>query len=670
MAATPDSFLLDASNEEFNQALEFIRHTNQMVYLTGKAGTGKTTFLKQLKETTTKNMVVVAPTGMAAVNAGGVTIHSVFGIPRSMFVPGDKRLRDKVDSSDADHTTIYEHFRYTSDRLKLLRGMELMVIDEVSMVRCDLLDVVDRLLRVFRKRPNEPFGGVQVVLIGDAFQLPPVVKAEDWSILGKFYRGPFFFNAKVFEGHKPIYLELKKIYRQKEMEFINLLNRVRINEVGDAEVKALNERYDPTFDPPVSKGYVILGTHNAQVERTNELKLQELDAPLFEYEADIEKDYPEKYYPADRTLRLKVGAQVMSLVNEKSLDIFNGTIGHISELSDDRVVLSLPDGRCIEVKLKTWPNVKYEWDDTNGRIKEVILGSFTQYPLRLAWAITVHKSQGQTFEKVIADVGSAFASGQVYVALSRCTSLSGLVLRTPIPRHAIRTDPEVLRFSKEETPQTLIVEQLKSGKADGHYAAARNAFKAGRFRDVHLELLQAVKYRNDIGTDDFTRFCLIHLDRLNRWKTQYQGIWALHAKGEERIRDLETEVDALKDEVLDETTKLERRARDLSTNKKKVVELTKTLENERTEVSKLQDIVSSAYRTEDGLRADVSILRTQGEGLRKEVEQLKREGGLQIRTIRDQSATLQESAKRIKELETELRRVKELTWFDKLLGSK
>jgi len=492
--------------------------------LTGKAGTGKTTFLKHLKATSQKNVVVLAPTGVAAINAGGETINSFFNIRPSLYVPDDPRLRDKAREGDSDRSTIYDHFRYRSEKLEAIRALDLLVIDEVSMVRCDLLDVVDRLLRVYRRRRDLPFGGVQTLLIGDAFQLPPVTKPEDWNILGRFYTSPFFFGSKVLEANKPIYIELKKIYRQKEEEFIGLLNRVRVSEVSQPEMLALNERLDPSFEPDADKGYITLGTHNAQVESINEAKLRALETPLHEFEAEVQGEFPERYYPTDRTLRLKVGAQVMFLKNDKGAGVFNGSIGRVSELDGSRIVVTMPDEKVVVVQRYVWRNIRYTWDKESHRIKEEELGTFTQSPLRLAWAITVHKSQGLTFERVIADIGSAFASGQVYVALSRCTSFNGLVLKSRIDRSAIKTDPDVLRFAKQETPGTLIVEELNSGKADGLYRTARTAFRAGRFAEAYADLLSALKYRNDLGTELFGRYVDAHARRLASWSSRYDYV--------------------------------------------------------------------------------------------------------------------------------------------------
>ena len=422
MTLKTDQFRLDESNAEFRYATEFVLHTNRMLYLTGKAGTGKTTFLRLLKQITNKNMVVLAPTGVAAVNAGGQTIHSFFNIKPSVYVPGDKRLRVRVPADDPDKSVINDHFRYHRDKLEIIRGLELLVIDEISMVRCDLLDVIDRLLRVFRKREFTPFGGVQVVLIGDTFQLPPIVNHDDWNILGQFYKSPFFFSARVMQDQKPVYIELKKIYRQTDQDFIDLLNRIRINQLKDEDLRLLNSRYLHGFTPTEEEDYIILATHNRMVEETNERRLREIDEPVFRFEAVGGGTFPEGSYPADSILKLKEGAQVMFLRNDRNRRYYNGKIGHVVEISDEGLFVELPEGDIINVEREEWANIRYSWDSKESKVVEEAIGSFVQYPLKLAWAITVHKSQGLTFEKIIADLEEAFAPGQVYVALSRCTS--------------------------------------------------------------------------------------------------------------------------------------------------------------------------------------------------------------------------------------------------------
>ncbi|MBK6962477.1 MAG: AAA family ATPase [Bacteroidales bacterium] len=491
-----DNISLDENNPEFSYAAEFVTHTNRMLYLTGKAGTGKTTFLKYLKATCNKNMVVLAPTGVAAVNAGGQTIHSFFNIKPSVYVPGDKRLRVRAPEGDPDKSVINDHFRYHRDKLEIIRGLELLVIDEISMVRCDLLDVIDRLLRVFRKREFTPFGGVQVVLIGDTFQLPPIVNHDDWNILGNFYTSPFFFSSRALQAQKPVYIELKKIYRQKDQDFIDLLNRIRINSLMAGDIEMLNHRYMHGFTPEQEEDYIILATHNRLVEETNEKRLREIDEPLFHFEATVEGIFSESSFPTDRDLRLKEGAQVMFLKNDRNRRFYNGKIGHIVEISEDGLFVDVDEGDIIEVKREEWANIRYAWDPKGSRVVEETIGSFIQYPLKLAWAITVHKSQGLTFEKIIADLEEAFAPGQVYVALSRCTTFSGVLLKTPLNPRAIKTDPVVLEFAGNETPETLLISELESGKANNYLKRALSAYLSRDYSKVMLMMLSAVEQLN------------------------------------------------------------------------------------------------------------------------------------------------------------------------------
>lgn len=640
-----DRVELDPSNEEFNKALDFIKHTNKLVYLTGKAGTGKTTFLKHLKSITQKNVVVLAPTGVAAVNAGGETIHSFFQIPPSLYVPDDPRLRDRPTEGDPDRSTIYDHFKFRKEKAQAIRALDLLVIDEVSMVRCDLIDVVDRLLRVFRNKRDLPFGGVQTLLIGDAFQLPPVVKPEDWNILGRFYKSPFFFGSKVLEANKPIYIELKKIYRQREEEFISLLNRVRVSEVGQQEMLALNERLDPSFEPESDKGYIILGTHNAQVESVNEAKLRALNTPPYEFEAVVEGVFPERIYPTDRTLCLKVGAQVMFLKNALGSGVFNGSIGRVSKLDDSHIEVTLPNENVKIVDKHTWRNIRYTWDEKAGRIREELLGTFTQYPLRLAWAITVHKSQGLTFERVIADLGSAFASGQVYVALSRCTSFNGLVLKSRIDRSAIKTDPDVLLFAKQETPDTLIVEELNSGKADGFYQTARIAFRAGRVEEAYAAFLSALKHRNDIGENLLRRYFNVHGSRLAQWPNRYVDVAS-------RLDDSQGQVLLLSHALRDQLEVNEEQNKDLNEISRQKSEL----QNKLTHAT---DVVVAKEEDLQEQQNHIVLLNSRVKMLNDGMMALKSE-------VADKEKVVGSSSKRVAELEQEVNRLKELSWWDKL----
>jgi ATP-dependent exoDNAse (exonuclease V) alpha subunit len=430
---------LDKENVEFNNALDIVKHTNKLVYLTGKAGTGKTTFLKHLRSITEKKAIVVAPTGVAAINAGGQTINSFFQIPFGPFVPNDKRLRTSKNIGDIDETTIYSTFRYREDKRAIIENLELLIIDEVSMVRSDQLDVIDRILKVFRKKMYLPFGGVQVILIGDTFQLPPIANFEQWEILKEHYESPFFFNSRVYSENKPINIELKKIYRQKEQEFIDLLNKVRVNQLNDNDLKSLNNKYNPIFSNDSSDNYIILSTHNVQADRTNSTKLYELPGELKIFNGEISGTFPTDsrgniILPTEQNLHLKENAQVMFLKNDVGdfKKYYNGKIGKILSLQENEIIVEFSDKSTVSVEKASWNNIQYTWDKENQRIEEKTIGTFSQYPLRLAWAITVHKCQGLTFDNVYADLGAAFEDGQVYVALSRCTSFNGLVLKSLI----------------------------------------------------------------------------------------------------------------------------------------------------------------------------------------------------------------------------------------------
>jgi|TARA_B110001450_G_scaffold257024_1_gene290367 hypothetical protein len=518
MTETLDNIKLDNKNVKFNEAAELVHTTDKLVYLTGKAGTGKTTFLKYIKETTDKNTVVLAPTGVAAINAGGVTIHSFFQIPFGPFVPNDSRLRTNATGSE-NKETIYTTFKYSEDKRKIIQNLELLIIDEISMVRADMLDVIDKILGVVRQKPYLPFGGVQVILIGDTFQLPPIADNDQWRILSQFYKTPFFFSSKVIEQNTPLYIELKKIYRQNEQEFIDLLNRVRVNQVSQNDLSILNAKYNPSFSGN-GNDYIILATHNNIVNETNLTKLNKLETELFTYEANITGIFPDKNKPTDHFLKLKVGAQIMFVKNDtgENKRYYNGKIGKIKALQKSSIIVIFDNETEVEVERTEWSNIKYTYDKKQKKIVEEIIGTFEQFPIRLAWAITVHKSQGLTFEKVIADLGRAFTSGQVYVALSRCTSFNGLMLKTQLNNNAIKTDPRVIEFAKNETPGTLVTEQLNTGKADFYYKKAREYFGKGKIKTAFEFFKKALKFRNDIDTEYFEKFIAIQGKRLFNFK--------------------------------------------------------------------------------------------------------------------------------------------------------
>ncbi|ULQ55685.1 helix-turn-helix domain-containing protein [Flavihumibacter rivuli] len=459
----------DQDNQYFQLAARFVLHTNQNLFLTGKAGTGKTTFLKHIKDKASKKMAVVAPTGVAAINAGGVTIHSFFNLPLGSFIPGPY-LPVGSDQQFNNRQTLLRHMRFNQSRRELIRELELLVIDEVSMVRADLLDAMDAVLRNVRKQPYLPFGGVQVVFIGDLYQLPPVVNEREWSVLQEYYKSPFFFDAKVLQDAKPIYLELKKIYRQSEQQFIDLLNKVRNNQVGPSDLNWLNSRFRPGFRPERTDQYITLTTHNHKAEHINQQALAHLPGKLWVFEAEITGEFNEKAYPAEPSLVLKEGAQVMFIRNDKGEDrrYFNGKIGTIHSITDQGIKVKFKDeAELLDLARETWKQIRYHYNKGSDKIEEEELGTFSQYPIRLAWAITIHKSQGLTFDKAIIDAGAAFAAGQVYVALSRLTTMEGMILLSRIEPSAIQTDERILGFSSTE----LRPEQLEEALVDGeqHY---------------------------------------------------------------------------------------------------------------------------------------------------------------------------------------------------------
>ena len=551
-----DNIEIDEANLEFKYAADFVRNTNKLVYITGKAGTGKTTFLKYIRETTQKRTVVLAPTGVAAINARGQTIYSFFHVPFSVFVPNDKRLRTKADKNDNDKSTIYDYFHFRKEDLAIIRGIELLIIDEISMVRCDILDLIDRLLRVFRNRPNEPFGGVQVVLIGDTFQLPPVAQFDVWEILRVHYESPYFFSAKVIRENTPVYIELKKIYRQKEQVFIDLLNRVRVGEITPNEIGLLNSKYNPLFVPTNNDNYIVIETTNKIVENTNLTKLSELPGEIIKHEAAITGNFPENIMPTDRVLQLKKDAQIMFIKNDWTKGIYNGQIAKISSLTDTRIHVNLTEGESVSIERQTWDNIRYKWNAEEEKVEEEILGTFTQYPIKLAWSITVHKSQGLTFDKVIANLSKAFAPGQVYVALSRCTTFNGLVLKTKIGKDAIKTAPEVLDFAKNETPETLIVKELNSGKADLQYKKAKEAVEQFDFGNAYLNFISAIKLRNDIETENFKKYFVTTASRLASFKMKFFAIQSKLSESERHINNLSRMVVDSKEDLLAKEQKL------------------------------------------------------------------------------------------------------------------
>ena len=441
-------------------ARQFAQYTNRNIFLTGKAGTGKTTFLHHLREITGKQIAVVAPTGVAAINAAGTTIHSFFQLPFTPFIPtefGKKELISKL--------------KMQSRRRNVIRELELLVIDEVSMVRADVLDAIDTVLRHIRYRFNEPFGGVQVLFIGDLYQLSPVAKSDEWQILSQFYSSIYFFHSQVMLQNPPVYIEFEKIFRQQDMNFIGLLNEIRNNTLTENGLKLLKSCYNPSFIPPKNENYIILTTHNYKADAINTLELSKLKGKSEIFRAKITGDFPEKSFPIDENLEMKKGAKVMFIKNdtENPRRFFNGKIGEIIDFEEDVILVKCPeDDEEIEVTRMTWENIRYKTDETTTQINEEILGTFTQFPLRLAWAITIHKSQGLTFDKAIIDAGDAFAAGQVYVALSRCRSLEGMVLKSEIDKYSLQNEELIVRYSSQNQSIEVLSQQLDISKRNFH----------------------------------------------------------------------------------------------------------------------------------------------------------------------------------------------------------
>ncbi len=439
-------------------ATDFVKNTAAPIFLSGKAGTGKTTFLKTVLPTCGKKYIVVAPTGVAAINAGGVTIHSMFGLPTKSFIPEN----DAVDPNLANNPfMLSSHFKYPRAKREVLRELELLVIDEVSMVRMDIMDAIDLALRSVRRNP-EPFGGVQPLFIGDLFQLAPVVKDDEGRLLSKYYEGKYFFDSRVYKQMKTVHIELETIYRQQDKRFVGILNNIRQATFDRDDYDALMQHYQPDFVPD-EPGFVTLTTHNAKADEMNEKELNRLSGELHFMNASVNKEFPENMYPTDSTLRLKQGAQVMFIKNDTSGDrlYFNGKIGLVTAIERGSLDVTFPEnGETIKVKPETWENVRYALNKAGDKLEEDVLGTFTQFPLRLAWAITIHKSQGLTFDRAMIDAGSSFAPGQVYVALSRCRSMDGLVLKSEITGRSIQLDYKVVEFCSAKPGKAQLYDRL------------------------------------------------------------------------------------------------------------------------------------------------------------------------------------------------------------------
>ncbi|MFO7999076.1 MAG: helix-turn-helix domain-containing protein [Bacteroidales bacterium] len=469
-------------------ASRFINGTDCPVFLTGRAGTGKTTFLREVVRQTHKKCIVAAPTGIAAINAGGVTLHSLFQLPFGAFLPVDMPLQQLPMAIQlTTPRSLIRKLKLHANKRKLMNELELLIIDEVSMLRADLLDAIDAVLRSVRRQRNRPFGGVQLLFIGDLLQLPPVVKRDEWSVLQHHYQTMHFFQARALQAQPPIYIELEKIYRQSDPHFISLLNKVRENQVTADDARMLNAYCKPSFDPTQNEGYVFLTTHNAKAEALNRRALEKLGGRSHFFTARIDGDFGEHQYPMEYSLELKEGAQVMFIKNDYSGEAryFNGKIGTVDEMDDEGVVVRFADGSSpASVEPYSWENKTFSLNKESNEIEEKVKGTFTQFPIRLAWAITVHKSQGLTFEKAVIDVSAAFAPGQVYVALSRLRGLDGLVLSAPLPERSLVADPWLAGMSAQQTSDKDLKKRLEEESRQYLREQLVRTFDFGRLEDA------------------------------------------------------------------------------------------------------------------------------------------------------------------------------------------
>ena len=528
---------LDINNQEWQQALQIIQYTRRSLFLTGKAGTGKSTFLRYVAAHTKKKHVILAPTGIAAINAGGQTLHSFFKLPFHPLLPNDSRYNAR---------NIRKTLKYSGVTLKLLRETELIIIDEISMVRADIIDFIDRVLRIYCRNMREPFGGKQLLLVGDIFQLEPVVKEEEWRLMQPFYPSAYFFDAKVWQQMQLVSIELRKVYRQSDAQFIAILDRIRQNTATDEDLAAINGRVDQQQETHQQSAFPItLATRRDTVDWINEQQLANLDGSVTMFKGTIQGEFPLTSLPAPMELEVKPGAQVIFTKNDKEKRWVNGTIGIVTGIDQEEGIIGVvdEDGHEYDVGCELWENMRYTFNEKEQKIEEELLGTFRQFPLRLAWAITVHKSQGLTFRQVKIDFsgGGAFAGGQTYVALSRCMSLQGLTLEEPLRRSDIFVRPEVVQFAQRYNNGQLMRQALSESKADKEYREAVSAFDRRDF-DVFLKhFFVAIHSRYDLERPEVQRYIRRKLGIINLLHNEKQQLEEELRRHEELLKRLAVE---------------------------------------------------------------------------------------------------------------------------------